>query len=200
MKSLVILLCVLFNVHCLLAQDDAATLHKKISDQLSSAQTVKVEATISSPAKANVIITAKRTNKFVLQLPDRTIYCNGKDVWNYSAKAKSVTVSGFNPKSSSLSVEKLLLDIISRYSPKSVQTVGKSYQLLLEPSGTPIFGVKSITLTIDKKSTSITAIAIVGEQGKQSWKIKTLRLNVPVTDNTFTYKPTKGVELIDMRE
>jgi len=200
MKILVLLSALVLWCNILLAQDDAASLHKKISDQLTSAQTVKVEAIVSVPMPAKVTITAKRTNKFILQLPDRTIYCNGKEVWNYATKSKSVTLSAFNPKSSSLSVEKLLLDIISRYSPKSLTNSGTSYQLLLEPIGPPIFGVKSINLTINKKSLAISTLSIVGDQGKQTWKIQSMQLNVAVSDNTFAYKPIKGVELIDMRE
>ncbi len=201
----IILPLVFFFAAQLEAQEDAATLHKRLADQLSSTQSVKLVATSSAMKNERISIRAKRSDKFVIELHDRIIICDGKTVWNYTPSRKSVVVSKYNSKNSSLSVEKILLECIGRYKPVSLSNEistkgGTNYLLRLEASGAELFGVHAIVLSISKKSLTISKIEIESDQGKQDWAISSLKTNVPMNDSEFSFTSPKGVEVIDLRQ
>ncbi|MBL7997820.1 MAG: outer-membrane lipoprotein carrier protein LolA [Candidatus Kapabacteria bacterium] len=184
------------------AQDDAASLHGAIAKQLSSATALQAEV-ITAQAGGTVIISAKRSNKYVIDAPSRSIICNGKDVWNLDKVKRTVVVSNY--KAGGLSIEKLFMDVIAQYKPVALKTVNNStlgamYSLQLEPGGAPLFGVKAITLGIDKKTKAIRSISVQSDQGKQEWTVRSLKTNMQLSDAVFTYTARKGVEEIDMRD
>ncbi len=204
MSLLRYLLIVSLCITALHAQEDAQSLHKRLVEQFSTAQSIRLVATSSAMNNAKVTIRAKRKDKYILELSDRRIYCDGKTIWNYTPSKKSVVISSYNSQGASLSIEKLLLELISAYKPTQLKNQnssdnGSSYQLLLEPQGATRYGVKSMTLGIDKKSLALTSIIVHNDQGNQEWSISSLQRNVDLKDSLFSFKPGKGIEVIDLR-
>lgn len=196
-------LCVLLLSGVGFAQD-ATTVHQQIAKQLASASTLKLDVVASSGMAGKVSISAKRGNKFILDMPDRTIICDGKNVWNYTKEKKSVVISAFNAASGGISVEKIMLDVIAKYKATSLTNQGKGknalWMLNLQPNGETLYGIRSITLGLDDSKKIIRRISISSDQGSQEWTVKSLQINPKLSDAAFSYSAPKGVEVIDMRE
>jgi outer membrane lipoprotein-sorting protein len=188
-----------------LAQETSESLYTTLTNQLSKAQSLRCEATSEDNSALKLRIISKRGNSFVIDMGERTVICNGKDLWNINKKEKSVTVSTFKSQANSLSLEKVFFDVIGKYKPTSLtsannSTNGSSYQLRLEPpKGEKIMDVSSITLNISKKTKAIQRVSIALGQATQNWLIRSLVFNPPLTAKVFTYTPPKGVEIVDMR-
>ncbi len=186
------------------AQEDAASVHKKLADQFSTAQSLRLVASSSALNNTKLTISAKRKDKYLLELNDRRIYCDGSTIWNYTPSKKSVVISTYNPQGTSLSVEKLLLELIAAYKPTSLKNQnnsasGSSYLLSLEPNGAPRYGVLSMQLSVDKKNLALKSIGVKTDQGTQLWTISAIQRNVDLKDSAFSFKIPKGVEVIDLR-
>lgn len=203
MKSLYIILLFLCSSF-LLAQETTETLYDKTIKPITASKTIKVSVSNAGSAQNSAVVTAKRGNKFVLEMADRTIICNAKDIWNYDKQRKAVSISAFNPNANSLSVEKVFFEVLSAYKATQFQkqnnsSTGSAYILTLTPNGKPISGAQSITLTIDATTYSIKKVVVVAQQGKQEWNVLSLQLNPKIKDTLFNFKVPKGVEVVDMR-
>lgn len=200
-----ILILAVSSVQTSFSQETAETLYKKTADQLSKAQSLRCEATSEDNSALKLRIISKRGNSFVIDMGERTVICNGKDLWNINKKEKSVTVSAFKNQANSLSLEKVFFDVIGKYKPTSLTSVnnsamGSSFQLRLEPpKGEKIMDVNAIVLTISKKNNDIQRVSITLGQGTQNWLIRSLVFNPTLGAKVFNYTPPKGVEVIDMR-
>ncbi len=188
----------------LLAQQNAESLHKHIVDQLSGAKSIRIVAKSAALKNTTVTIRAKRNNHYIMELNDRRIVCDGKTIWNYTPSKKSVVISTFDEQNASLSVEKLLLELVAVYKPVGLSSQnnsksGSAYLLRLEPNGAARYGVKSIQLGIDKSKLNIVSVRIDSEQGAQEWSISQLQFNADIADSQFRFTPPKGVDVIDLR-
>jgi outer membrane lipoprotein-sorting protein len=186
-------------------QEDAASLHKQLADKFSSAQSLRIVAQSQGVSVEPIRILAKRGEKFRITLGDREVICDGTTVWNYTASRKNVVVTRLKSRANSLSLEKLFLDILSKYRPESLKNEnnssgGSRYVLKLVPDSLTMYGVKAITIGIQKKGRAISSLEIESDQGAQQWTIRSIETNVDLSDSVFRFKASKDIEVIDMRD
>ena len=204
-QCLTLLLFLISSTTSVQSQEDAESIHKRITTQFTNATSLRVTATSSMMNGSSIRITAKKKDKYIIETLDRIICCNGKRIWNYSPARKNVVISNYNTQTGALSLEKLLFEVISSYKPNSLKNnnssaSGGSYLLTLEPHGKELYDVSSIQLSIGKKKLNIEHVKITLGSGIQDWKITSLQTNVGIGDGAFTFKIPKNAEVIDLTE
>lgn len=187
------------------AQDDAASIHTYWADRLRAATSLQVTARSSLMGDKRLSILAARSHKYRIEMSDRIVVCDGSTVWNYSVARNSVVVSRLKQNISAMSVETLLLDVLTAYKPVSLRNRnasagGSQYVLRLEPSREEKFGVRAMEITLDRTSKRFRAIEVTLAQGTQSWSVESMNLNVPLPKTAFMFKKPKNCEVITMTE
>ena len=124
------------------------------------ARALVLVARSSAAGNTRLLIHAERTNKYRIEMPGRVIVCDGKKVKNFTPSRNSMVVSTFRADQSAMSVERLLLDVVSSYVPVTLKNsdesaTGNFYLLHLQPRAKELFGVRSLNLRLDKRSKNI---------------------------------------------
>lgn len=146
---------------------------------------------------------AMRSGKYILDLNDRKIICDGHTVWNYHPARKNVTINEIKSRPSS-SLDIVLFNFLYNYQPKELHdfSIGNISHLGLElipKNGKSALGIKSLTIYVKKGSSEIRRISAVDGNQKQVWDLETLKINGGITDVNFTFIPPKDTEIIDLR-
>jgi chaperone LolA len=146
---------------------------------------------------------AMRSGKYILDLNDRKIICDGHTVWNYHPARKNVTINEIKSRPSS-SLDIVLFNFLYNYQPKELHdfSIGNISHLGLElipKNGKSALGIKSLTIYVKKGSSEIRRISAVDGNQKQVWDLETLKINGGITDAIFTFIPPKDSEIIDLR-
>lgn len=198
--SFILLVLVCTSAH---AQDDAQSVHQAWAAKLRAATSLRVAARSSLLSGARILVTAAKPHKYRIELSDRTIVSNGSKVWNYSVERNSVVVSKLKTGVSAMSVETLLFDVIAAYKPVSLKnnnnsSGGSTYALRLEPAGSEKYGVRSMEITMDRATKRFRSILVELAQGKQSWDVESMALNVPVSKSVFEFRLPTNCEVVSM--
>jgi outer membrane lipoprotein-sorting protein len=150
---------------------------------------------------------AKSGNKFILRLPYRTVYCNGKTVWNYSPKDKKVIISDYDAENEqSISLERFFFRFIKDFEPVSLakennSKAGISHVLSMKPKTTASIDetIEEIKIWLDIKKYTIRAFQVVTAGDIITWDVINLKINGKIANSEFEFKAPDGVEVIDMR-
>ena len=149
-------------------------------------------------------IKAKQGNKYKIKTSDMEIISNGKTIWSYSPKKKSVLISDFSEEDSDVSIDNIFFNVLPNLQPMSLKSVvsntkSKQYRLELYNSNKNE-NIKEIYLYIDEKIKKIEGIEVItNNKTNMKWDIKKLEINYSIPDSVFTFKVPKGVEEIDVR-
>ncbi|PQJ11222.1 gliding motility protein [Flavipsychrobacter stenotrophus] len=158
---------------------------------------------VSDSKKGTIAI---KGTKYHVTLTGQEIICDNKTVWTYSADAKEVTVSTFNPKDQSISPAKLLTNFYDKeykYKYAGERTEGGKKCDVIEL--TPIDASKQTTkieLLVDKATSMIVGGNIWAKNGnKTQYMISNVVTNSAVADDFFVWnaKAHPGVEVNDLR-
>jgi chaperone LolA len=202
-----ILLIITLIASCMMAQSGSAIL-KKVQNKFKTLQNFTAEfaqeinsANGSNSSKLSGTFYYKRKNKFIVELKNQTITCDGKVVWNYDSRFKRVVISSLANDPTSFSLEKFIFDYPSLCKIKYVKDASISS------------GEKIIELDPDDQSLQFKWVKIwvssegliskmeVEDRGDISYRFQfsEFRLNQDLPDLKFTYYPPKGTKIIDLR-
>jgi len=148
-------------------------------------------------------------NKFKVTLGKEAFISDGKTFWQYSEKNSQVVIRKFSDIDESTIPSKFLLSFLSNHAFVEKQKNGSVVELFWKSDGK---GAASSNSGIDDNYTSITAVV-----DEKAGVIKTLKLtdksenihtytfkktafDKPPKDDVFQYKPSKGINVIDMRD
>lgn len=205
-KIFFIALIGLLHFSQLFAQNDKDAVYNKLIEKFHNIKSLEIDFELKENPAYSGKITAKKGNKYIIEMENRKIVCNGSSIWNYSAKAKNVVINKFDPAKAGFSVEDLFFSILLAYEPvelvkESTSKGGSGLILKLVPpkKESEIDNVKSVSLWLDQGSYKIYTVAIDDGNGMQTWFIDRILLNEKVSDKIFEYTPPKGIEVIDMR-
>jgi len=140
-------------------------------------------------------------DKFRLKLGSWTWVCDGHTYWQYNEKTEQVII-------------KNLLDIALAMHPSQMMKTYLSYDFTVKggdaketifqwrnPAGDKQKEYSAITLHVDKKKTEITKIVAVDSKGNiNTYTFSRTKTGVRFPENTFSFTPPKGVEVIDTRD
>ncbi len=146
---------------------------------------------------------ALRSGKYVLDLNDRTIICDGHTIWNYHPSRKNVTINEVRSRPST-SLDIVLFNFLYNYQPKELKEVmiGKeSYQglELIPKNGKSAMGIQSLTLFVKKGNAEIKRITAIDGNQTMVWNLESMKINTSFSDALFTFIPPKNAEVIDLR-
>lgn len=144
----------------------------------------------------------KRGNKYILELPGRTIICNGKTVWNYDAVQKKVVISDFRDNPDNISPERIFLNFPRNYKPNlAVEKSSNDFLLTLAPAKArdQISDMQRVGLRLSREM-RLKGISIFDGSAVHEWDITDIKPDAGLADSVFEWKPPQGIQIIDLRD
>lgn len=145
--------------------------------------------------------TYKRKNKFVVDLKNQTIVSNGEIIWNYDRKFNRVVVSYLSDDPTSFSLEKFVFDYPPLCKTKMVKETSGSandYVLELTPKDNDLqFKLVRIWKNAENLISKMELVDI-GDI-KYAFTFSDIKVNQELADQIFTFNPSKGTKVIDLR-
>ena len=189
---------------------------KKILDEVSNKMktykaiqatfTLKIEDSKGNPQGSKNGTLSSKGNKFKLSITGQEIYCDGKNVWTYDKSSNEVTVTKYDPSSSTMaSPQQLLSNFYDKdflYKLNGQQKMGT--KTVSEVEMTPVDKTKNIFkiyLYIDKATKTVYAGKALDKSGNRYlYTINSLNGKAAVSDSDFVFDKAKhpGVEVVDL--
>jgi len=216
MKKL--LFSVLFGLSVLLNAQDQDPKAKTILDDVS--KTTKAFKTISADYSFSIFNKDKKQLekwlgkvqikgiKFKLDIPGNTIVCDGITLWNYNKDAKEVTIKTFDSENEEQNPGKIftLYESGFKYKYNKEEKVGNVLCQVIDlyPAVKPEKKkFHTLVIYIDKlKKQVIQMKRLMKDGGIELYEIKSMKPNVPLTDNVFVFdtKTLKADQINDERD
>jgi len=197
------LLIILFAITygTIYSQTDAEKEYRSLKKIYGDMKTVSFDFTDKNMPNVSGNIIAKKGNKFILDFANRTIYCDGTTIWNYSARDKNVILSNFDSHSSETSIETIFFSMMDNHKPlsltKSINSAGNKLMVLeLE-----FIADKNnrIILEYYPDNLVIATVTIINNYVQDTWLINNLKINTELADDRFIFKTNDKLEIIDLR-
>ncbi len=165
--------------------------------------TMENKATQQAPSIKKGKIYIKK-DKYKIIFPEREMFCDGKNLWDYLKKEKEVNLSKNNPKEG-MNFQKIfkMYDEGMKVRYDNLETlngVGVHKMTLFPIQEKEFFKVE---LWIEDKSENIRKIKIHYRNGTtHQFEMNAIQINTNLTDDMFIFDMNKypGVELVDLRE
>lgn len=191
----------------LFSQTDKAEVYNRLVEKYGNMSSVSMKFRQKvEEMEVDASLTAKRQNKYALNLSGRVIVCNGKTIWNYDAVENTVIISNFERFEYEVSIEEFFFSFLNNYKPSRLLTQATSdgrYVLILalspESADKMINGVSYIEVWLDKNSYDIVAIEVDSDIGKQHWDFDYIKVNPDIAEDKFEYTPPEDSKVIDLR-
>ena len=196
--------CIFFSMISIKAQDKKNELFAQLRKRYGNMNSLEAKFVGIEPISGITgTLKAMRSGKYILDLSDRKIICDGHTVWNYHTTRKNVTINEIKSRPSS-SLDIVLFNFLYNYQPKEFHDVSigniSHYGLELIPkNGKSALGIKSLTIYVKKGTSEIRRISAVDGNQKQVWDLDGLKINGGISDANFTFIPPKDAEIIDLR-
>lgn len=203
-KIIIALILILITTSQVFSQLDKDKIFEKMKLQYSKLNSISLSFKLNDNSLVKGDLLAKKGNKYLLTIANRKIYCNGKNIWNYSPENKSVLLSNYTEHGESASIEKIFFEFTKNYKPNKYyknqsNNTFSSHILELVPIAESSDDITMIKLFINPDELDILSISIYRNYAEENWLISNLKLNPNIADNKFEYKTIDNVELIDLR-
>lgn len=187
---------------------DEVTAKMKTYKAIQATFTLKVEDAKGNPQGTKKGVLSTKGNKYRLNITGQEIYCDGKNQWTYDKSANEVTVTKYDPSSTTAtSPERLLSNFYDKdflYKLNGEQKMGT--KTVSEIEMTPIDKTKNIFkiyLYIDKATKTLYSGKALDKSGNRYlYTINSLNGKVSMSDSDFVFDKAKhpGVEVVDLGE
>ncbi len=143
----------------------------------------------------------KRKNKFVVELNNQTIVCDGKVIWNYDGRFKRVVISNMADDPTSFSLEKFIFDYpphcnVSVVKDKPVNPGEQIIELIPKDN---VMQFKLAYIWVSKHGL-ISKMEIVDRGDiNYTFQFSDFKPDQHLPDSKFIYYPPKGIKVIDLR-
>jgi outer membrane lipoprotein carrier protein len=214
MKMMFCSLALVFFGFSSIAQTDPEA--KQILDQatakIKSFKAVEVHFTLqvldakgtSQGAKTGTVL--MKANKYKVFITGQEIFCDGKSIWTYDKSSNEVTITKYDPSSTTMSPQKLFANFYDKdflYKINGEQKAGT--KTVQEIEMTPIDKTKNfykIYLYIDKKTHLLTSGKVFDKSGNRyNYTVNSLTGKTDLPDSSFTFDKAKypGVEEVNLQ-
>lgn len=196
------LLC---QIPMLWAARDAESIFQAIQRKYSDASSMQVVFAQKDNPVLTGKLTVKRNNKFVIELDDRLVICNGTTMWNYTPDKRKVIISNYVDGNDAISPQKLFMSFPRHYVPSLVResrSTGEDHIVLVLKPKSPqavVGGLEKITMKLSPKTLEIAELEIFDGSNVRGWSISGLKTNINVPDSMFEFTPTDDIRVIDLR-
>ena len=191
--------------------DESQAILKNMQKKWQSMQAVKISFTLQSEKESKTIETIKGTlwskgESYKLSIPEQTIFCDGKNVWNYLPDNGEVTINPNEETEAAISLNPL--KIINNYEKyyrsaliKETAEKGIAIQIIdLYPKQGQSF--YKIRMVIRKDKLWPLRVSIYEKNGvTDTYYFDNIQTNPSLSENFFVFdaKQYPQVEIIDMR-
>ena len=147
-----------------------------------------------------------KANKYKVLITGQEIFCDGKSIWTYDKSSNEVTITKFDPSSTTMSPQKLFANFYDKdflYKVNGEQKAGT--KTVQEIEMTPIDKTKNfykIYLYIDKKTHLLTSGKVLDKSGNRyNYAVNSLTGKTDMPDSNFTFDKAKhpGVEEVNLQ-
>ncbi len=183
--------------------DDVLSTFKK---RYLSAQTLQLQFADQDLAALRGDLTLKRGNKFILDLGERSIICDGATIWNYQASQAKVVVDSYKPDINRMMPESIFLAFPSSGNfdlRRSTQSTGEQRYIL---SWTPnegeedaFYRLQRIKLLFAATTLELQEVEIFDGNVTRRWALQNIVIDAAVEDEEFSFEAPEGVRVIDLR-
>lgn len=183
------------------AQVDKNELYDKVKSKFTGLKTLFVKYETLTGTKGSIKV--KRAGKYVMNLGETIIYCNGKTNWNMNQTQKRVTIDNVMKGSENSMVEDLFFTVISNSTPTAItKSNGKSeYQIdlaLSQEAAKKVQNIKNIQIFCDEAG-NISKLKFKYANRNEELRIQNITYNPPLKDNVFDLTPPQGFQVVDLR-
>lgn len=185
------------------ASADGTALLKTLTSKYAAAKNVTVRFVEGEgQARLRGTATVEGTNKYRIDLSDRSIVCNGKTVWNYSPRDNRVTIDTYRPNRKTLSPEFFITRLPSDAKAALAEGKdGKRKLLTLEPPEADAWGVITrLIVETDSDGSQIYSVTIFdASAGQRTVHIQSTKFDQKIPASTFEQDIPKGATVMDLR-
>ncbi len=204
MKKIIVFFAIIFFVNNLHSKNSKEEIFNSLKSKYGNLESVSADFSLSTNDKIKGKFWAKSGNRYVMQMDNRIITCNGNTLWNYSIKQNNVVISSFDKMSDEVSVEKILFDLMNDYKILEAKSElssskQKNLMLLLERNKQNSSNLNKVKIWVNPNNYSINSIGIDRGGEFEIWNLSNLKINVKVEDSKFEFKTPKNAEEIDLR-
>lgn len=222
MNTKSLFLCLLFGAFATVSQAQNNSLGKNdpdakkvldgLSAKLRSFKAIQCDFTLTITDSKDKVQGSKngtiqiKGTKYHINVADREIFSDGKDIWTYSKSDKEITITKYDPTNATISPEKIFTNFYEKdflYKLNGESKIGT--RTVQEVELTPTDKTKPFfkaLLYIDKTQHTLVSIKWFDKSGsKYSLTTKNLNGNAPLNEAQLVYNKAKfpGAEEVDMR-
>ncbi len=214
MKRTLALICLAFGLMPVMQQAYAADTAEEVLgrvrdryDDISDARIYFTQLVTMSIAgieqKVSGTLYLKKSNRYRLELPERTVVTDGKTVWSYSVPNKQVLIDRFKLTPGSLTPEQILTGAPEDFTSTLLEPerIGDSKALVVKliPRNDASL-IQSLKLWVDDQSWLIRKVELIDvNEKKTEYLVRDIKTNAGLPDSLFTYRIPAGVETVDLR-
>jgi outer membrane lipoprotein carrier protein len=191
---------------------EAKKLLDAVSAKFKALKTVEAAFTIKSENAAGKTLGAKKGvvrmkgSKYKINMGNNQIFCDGKNVWNYSKSVNEVAITQFDNSSATLTPQKMFTNFYDKdflYKKNGDKTIdGKvatEIELTPKDKNKPFFKVYIYVSAAESLITSTKVLMKTGN--KDTYTFSGIKQNPAVADAEFLFSAAKfpGVEINDLR-
>ena len=147
-----------------------------------------------------------KRDKYVLETPQQTIFCDGVNLWNYLPDQKEVTVSLYDKEDDSEMMNPMALinNYEKQYKSSFIREVSEKGILVQIIDLVPLKATSfyKIRLVLNKNKNQIERFTVLDKDGTQyTYYIDKFLVNQALSDSRFVFEMSKypGTEIIDIR-
>lgn len=187
------------------AADEAHDLLKRIVEKYGKSSGITVRFSEKGDGESNKgTLSFRGKDRFKLDLGNRTVICNGKTIWVYTASEKRVTIDNYHANKNSMTPEFFLTGVPANAAATIIETNGNIARLALSPapgSGDEAWGfISKVLLDVDKGDTRITRIEITdANSARRIITVQSLAFDARIPDGAFNFTPPEGTTVVDLR-
>ena len=146
----------------------------------------------------------RKNDRYRLETEDQLIVDNGKTFWRYNKLENQVLIDYAKKSEEDVLLSDFLFDIQKKYFAELVseEKTGKQKQFVIKltPKNTEESYFKAIKFWVLDKTWEIQRVVYIDiNDNKTEFEITQLKINVPIPENAFTFKPPQGVDIVDLR-
>lgn len=146
----------------------------------------------------------RKNDRYRLETEDQLIVDNGKTFWRYNKLENQVLIDYAKKSEEDVLLSDFLFDIQKKYFAELVseEKTGKQKQFVIKltPKNTEESYFKAIKFWVLDKTWEIQRVVYIDiNDNETEFEITQLKINVPIPENAFTFKPPQGVDIVDLR-
>ncbi len=150
-------------------------------------------------------LNAIKGNKYRIITEERSIYCDGNRIWNFTPNDNKVIVSEFDPNRANLSIEGIFFGLIDKMQIEKFtkeHSTKKSiglYKVSFKPNQeySKRYKVNKVNIWINEDK-EIKYISTEYNSALQKWKISNLKINPKIKVDMFKFSAPKDCKIIEL--